>query len=227
MRRRAPAAAQRATRAAPACGLRTGATVPRRPPRGAPKRPRPVAARSSSVRGRRRRPPAPGRRAPSGRWDRDASRQSVAVTWSSASTAGPPPTGWMRTPTTCRPAEYIVEGARSWSRPPSSRRGAAPSSVHVTDGDAGAVGPVRDSGPRRRRTGGCARSGRRRGRGRERSSPGATCTGSSIARPRREDGRARGASGAGAAEPPAGSTTGQREQRGEQGDRQAAGLHGA
>jgi hypothetical protein len=38
----------------------------------------------------------------------------------------------MRTPITCTPGANIFDGARSWSRPPPSRRGAASSTVQVT-----------------------------------------------------------------------------------------------
>jgi hypothetical protein len=54
------------------------------------------------------RPPrAPGRALSEASW------QSVAVTWSSASTGVAPPTGAMRTPMTCRPAAYILDGTSS------------------------------------------------------------------------------------------------------------------
>ena len=201
------------------------ATVPRRPPRGAPKRPLP--GRSSIERSAG--PPeatasvqaAAARRAAG---DSEASWQSVAVTWSSASTGGPPPTGGCarrrragrpRTSSTApaagraRPRRGAGRRRRASTSPTATRARSAAARVADREGDEqavardqAAVGVADAHGSARARPAPAARS---RGRG-------ATMA-------------AHGALGAGAAEPPAGRA--RREQRGEQGDGQAAGLHGA
>ena len=159
---------------------------------------------------------------PSGRADSDASWQSVAVTWSSASTGGPPPTGWMRTPTTCRPAAYMDEGASSWSRPPSSRRGAAPSSVQVTEATR-ARSAARRVADREGDEQAVAGDEAAVGIADAHAQPGRHLDRQLDGRPRRDDRGARRVGRRGRRR----AARGDDQHRGEQGKRQAAGLHAA